>query len=163
MVIGEVTGSFGVRGEMKVHLLTDFPERFSGLREVFLGPERKVVSIERVRRHQGRLVMKLDGFDTPEAVDGVRGFEIAVPRAEAVALPAGQYYLDQIVDSAVFGEDGREIGRIADVLRTGANDVFVVRAHGEEVLIPAISDAIAEMDVAGKRVVVREWVLEPGV
>jgi 16S rRNA processing protein RimM len=161
MVIGEIAGSFGVRGELKVQPLTDFPERFDDLSEILVGPERRPYRVERARRHSGRYILKLTGVDTPEAVDSLRGAELAVPRDQAIPLPEGHFYLEDIIGATVLDERGEEIGSIRDVLRTGSNEVFVVRGNGGERLIPVIADAIESLDVGNGRVVVRDWVLQP--
>jgi 16S rRNA processing protein RimM len=161
MVIGEIAGAFGVRGEMKVQPLTDFPERFDDLTEVFVGRQRRVVTVERVRKQGDRFLVKLAGIDTPEAVDTLRHAEIAIPRDQAMVLPEGHFYLEEIIGAAVLDEAGAPVGTVRDVLRTGSNDVFVVRGSAGERLIPAIADAIVSLDVAEKRIVVRDWVLQP--
>jgi 16S rRNA processing protein RimM len=160
MVIGRIAGAFGVRGEIKVELLTDFPDRFDHLEEVLVGPDRAKVRVEGVRPHKGRVLLKLEGVDAPEDVDALRGKDLAVLRTEAVSLPEGHYYLDEVVGCEVFTEGGLSVGSVTDVIRTGSNDVFVVGTGTSAPLIPVIADAIEELDVAGRRVVVRNWVLE---
>ena len=161
MAIGRIVGAFGVRGEAKVELLTDFPERFQGLERVLLGRERRPVSIRAVRSHKGRLLVKLDGIDTPEAVNALRGAELAVPREEAVPLPQDHYFLEDVVGCRVFDEDGAQLGTVTDVIRTGSNDVFVVGSGQDALLIPGIKDAINQLDLQGRRIIVQRWVLEP--
>ena len=160
MLIGQVAGPFGVRGELKVDLRTDFPERFHRLVCVYLGPQRARFEVERSRSHNDRTLLKLRGIDAPDQVDDLRGEEIFVPRAEAIPLAEGEYYLDDLVDMAVETVDGERVGRISEVLRTGANDVYVVPRGRGSVLVPAIKDAIHLLDISGRRVVVERWVLE---
>ena len=160
MLIGRVAGSFGVRGEIKVDLRTDFPERFQQLDQVYLGPQRAPFEVERSRRHRDRTLLKLRGIDAPEQVDGMRGEDIFIPRTEAMPLPEGAYYLDDLVGMTVETVDGEAVGTISDVLRTGANDVYVVDQGRTSVLVPAIRDAIHVLDINGRRVVIERWVLE---
>lgn len=160
MPIGEIAGPFGIRGEAKVNLLTDFPERFTGLERVYLGPRHDEVEIEETRLHKGQALVRFAGITTPEQVDKLRGAEIAVPRADAVELPDDHYFLSDLLGAEVRTTDGRELGRIADILQTGGNDVYVVRGRGGEVLVPAIRDAIDYLDVSTGQVVVEPWILE---
>ena len=160
MPVGRVAGPFGVKGEAKVDLLTDFPDRFRDLASVHIGPERRVFTIERCRRHQARVVLKLAGVDTPEAVDALRGQELAVPREQAVKLPPGHYYLDDLTGMEVVTEDGSRVGVIRDVIQTGSNDVYVIGEGRGEILIPAIKDAVKEIDAERRRVVIDPWVLQ---
>jgi 16S rRNA processing protein RimM len=74
-------------------------------------------------------------------------------------LPDGHYYLDDLLGIEVFTTDGHILGSITDVLRTGANDVFVVNTGRSAILIPSIKDAVSVLDLAGRRIVVEPWVL----
>jgi 16S rRNA processing protein RimM len=160
MVIGEVTGPFGVRGEMKVSPLTDFPERYEVLKHVYLGVDRKGYLVTQSRIHQGRILLKVQGIDTPEQVSALGHVDISIPRAEAVSLPEGSYFLNELIGVRVRTSDDRDIGPITDVLRTGSNDVWVVGQGKQSVLIPAIADAVQELNVAEKYAVILPWVLE---
>lgn len=160
IVIGEVAGPFGVRGEMKVVPLTDFPERFTDLSQVFLGSIRKQYVVTRSRLHQGRILLKLQGIETPEQVIALGHADISLPRTEAVPLPEGSYFLEELIGVRVRTIDDRDIGPITDVLRTGSNDVWVIKQGKQSVLIPAIADAVQELNVAEKYAVILPWVLE---
>jgi 16S rRNA processing protein RimM len=161
MVIGRIVGAFGVHGEAKVELLTDFPDRFNGLEHVLLGPDLKPATITAVRSHKGRLLIRLENVETPEAVEALRGAELAVPREEAVELPEGHYYLEDVIGCVVLTVSGAQVGKVMDVLRTGSNDVFVVGSGNDATLIPVIKDAIADLNLRERRIVVEGWVLEP--
>jgi 16S rRNA processing protein RimM len=161
MVIGEVAGPFGVRGEIKVQPLTDFPERYKELKHVFLGSERHEHAVIGSRMHQGRILLKIQGIDTSEQVVALGHAEISLPRAEAVALPEGSYYLDDLIGVRVRTTDDEDVGPITDVLRTGSNDVWVVERGMQSVLIPAIADAVHELNVEKKYAVIARWVLQP--
>lgn len=160
MTVGEVVGPFGVKGELKVALLTDFPERFRGLHRVYLGPERKDFQVIGSRLHKDRVLLHLDGVETPEEAMKLRGLEIAVPRDDAVPLPPGHFYLDDLVGCHVTAADGRSIGEVSQVLRTGSNDVLVIGEGRAELLIPITKDAIRDLDLVARRIVVELWVLD---
>jgi 16S rRNA processing protein RimM len=159
MVIGEVAGAFGVRGEVKVSSLTDFPDRFKDLKTVYLGAGRQPYDVIRSRLHQGRILLQLGGLDTPEQVAALGRVEISVPRAEAVPLPEGAFYLDDLIGVRVRTTEGADVGHITDVLRTGSNDVWIVGHGKQSVLIPAIADAVQELNVEAKYAVILPWVL----
>jgi 16S rRNA processing protein RimM len=161
MLIGRVSGAFGVRGEMKVEPLTDFPERFLQLERIYLGPQRREHAVERARLHKSQVLLTLPGIESPEAVAVLRGHEIAIPRKDAVALPEGHYYLEDILGVMVLTTEGVELGTISDVIRTGSNDVYVINEGSEAVLVPATRDAIHHLDLEAKRVIIEPWVLLP--
>lgn len=160
MLVGRVASPFGVRGEFRVDLLTDFPRRFKKLRRVYVGKDRREFGVESVRQHADQILLKLEGVDSPESVRALAQPEIFVPRREAVRLPRGHFFLDDIPGMAVRTTDGRRLGEVTDVLATGSNEVFVVGKGRNEILIPVIKDAIHAMDLEKREVVVEPWVLD---
>jgi 16S rRNA processing protein RimM len=159
MVIGEVAGAFGIRGEIKVTSFTDFPDRFKDLKVVYLGAGRRMYDVSRMRVHQGRVLLQLNGIDIPEQVAALGHVDISVPRAEAMPLPEGAYYLDELIGVRVRTTDDTDLGAITDVLRTGSNDVWVVGRGKQSVLIPAIADAVQELNVEARYAVILPWVV----
>ena len=96
----------------------------------------------------GRLILKLAGIDDREAAEQLRGASLEVPTDQAVELPPGQYFWHQVVGlRAVVESSGRELGRVADILVTGSNDVYVVRKDGRELLLPAIGEVVRAIDL----------------
>ena len=158
MSIGRVSSAHGVRGDIKVQPLTDFPERFDPGKTFWLDGSKHV--IERSRWQQGLAVIKVDGIETREAVAAIRGHELQIPEPEALAEDAGVYYQHDIIGLKVQSVDGEALGKVTDVLSTGANDVYVVRGQRGEVLLPAVDDVVHEIDVPGGRMVVE---LLPGL
>ena len=159
MLVGTIVGPFGVRGELKVELNTDFPDRFKGLDTVFVGTDRSRRTVLGSRRHQGRVLLRLEGIDSADDAGALRGKELCVPRSQAMPLPEGHYFLDDLIGMSVVTAGGRELGHVSDVLRTGSNDVFVVGAGRGTILVPAIRDAVRTMDLEARRIVVEEWIL----
>lgn len=160
MLIGRIAGPFGVRGEIKVDPLTDFPDRFQTLDSVYVGPGHDAHTVERARKHQGQILLSLEGISSPEAVRELRGAEIFVPRSQAAPLPPGHFYLEDAVGLTVQTTDGKDLGTVTDILRTGSNEVFVVGTGNNALLIPVIKDAVTELNLDERRVVVEPWVLE---
>jgi len=153
-----VHGRHGLRGELKVEPLTDYPQRFE--RGAALWAGERTYTILGARMHQKALLLELEGIDTVEAAEAMRGLMLEVPEGELAPLPEGAYYRFQIVGMDVVDTGGRSLGRVAEVLDTGANDVYIVRGDEGELLIPAIDAVIKEVDVARGRMVVE---LLPGM
>ncbi|MDI6870331.1 MAG: ribosome maturation factor RimM [Bacillota bacterium] len=161
VAIGEIVAPHGLRGEVRVLPLTDFPERFETTGRVLLGPPGgepagAPVAVERARR-QGRLVLlKLAGVDSVEAAESLRGRLLFVPRQEVVPLPEGRFYVFDLVGLLVVTEDGAPLGKLVAVLDNPANDLFVVRppGGGRDILLPALKSVVREIDLAGGRMVV---------
>ncbi len=155
LVIGRIVCPHGLKGEVQAEILTDFPDRFSGLKTVYLGEDLQPMILEGQRLHGRRVLLKFAQYDDLEQADRLRGELIYVPVEEAVPLEDGEYYLYEIVGLEVWTTEGEYLGRVAEVLHTGSNDVYVVREAAKEILIPAISDVVLKIDVDEGRMEVR--------
>jgi len=143
----------GVRGEVAAHLLTDFPERFDGLAELVAIDDsgaRQPLMVEKSWLHGGRVILKFEGYDSPEAAQVLVGRELAVPESDAVELEEDEFYDWQLIDCCVETIDGREVGRVTEVLHTGAAPVLVVREGTRENLIPLAESICVEIDTEAK-------------
>ena len=154
VVVGRVTGPWGLLGDVKVESSTDFPERFSPGSVLLL--DGRPTRVVRSRSHKGAFVVKLDQVNDRTQAESLRGTILSIRRDETRPLPEGTYYYFQIIDMGVWSEDGEYLGAVTQVLSTGANDVYVVRDAGQkEVLIPALEDVVLEVNPAEGRMVVR--------
>jgi 16S rRNA processing protein RimM len=155
LVVARVAAPHGVRGDLRCEIVTDFPERFRRMREVFLGPGRVRYEVERVGSARGQLTLKLVGVETRMGAEGLRGQLLCVPEKDAVKLPRGSYFWHQIIGLSVQTEDGRDLGQVGEIIETGSNDVYVVRDGGTEHLIPAIKDVVLDIDLGAGLMTVR--------
>lgn len=162
MLVGRLAGALGVRGEVKIDPYTDFPRRFANLTVLYLGASKRAYAVERSRMHAGRPAIKLEGIDTPERVRALGSLEVFVPRAEAVDLPEGEFYVEDLIGMQVLSDDGARLGEITEVLRTGSNDVYVVNRGRAALLVPGTREAVRSLDFACNEMVVERWLLEPG-
>lgn len=149
VTVGEITGAFGIRGELKVRPLSDFTERFAPGAILYLGEkrERRVVSASRTQGTQ--IILALDELTTASDAERLRGKTLAI-RGDQIATPAaGQFFQHDIIGLRVERMDGRALGVITDILPGAASDLYVVRdaATGEERLLPAVREFIREVDV----------------
>ena len=154
IVIGRVGAAHGIRGELRVIPLTDFPERFAALREVMVGDE--LLHIESVKPQGRNFLMRFREYTVREDAQRLTGRLLTVARAEAAPLDEGEYYVFDIVGLTVYDEEDNELGTVENVLRTGSSDVYAVRSEdGREILIPALRAVVREIDVPGGRMTVR--------
>lgn len=151
-LIGQISASSGLHGEVRVYPHTDFPERFATLREVGVrhGTTVRIVKILGRQVVGRRVVLKLEGTDTIEAADALRGAELVVPAAWAVTLEEGEYFHEQILGLDVVTTDGEALGPVTNIIVTGANDVYETPLA----LIPAVKEFIREVDLDAKRILV---------
>jgi len=159
-MIGSVIGSHGVRGEIKVQILTDDPHRFGLLKQVYIGLEDQEpvpVPLLGYRLHKGNALLRLASVDDRSTAETLRGYLIQVPREEALPLEEGEFYEYQIIGLEVRTVVGESLGEVVEILYTGANEVYVVRSAVpgiRELLIPAIADVIQEIDLPGGQIIV---------
>jgi len=160
LVIARILGPVGVNGHVRARVLTDFPERFSHLAEVNVGDNLRPYRIQSAKSEGSTVVLKLAGVDDAATGKSLRNQEIHIPIDRAMGLRGDQYYWHQVVGLRVKSDDGRELGVVTDVFRTGSNDVYVVGAGSNELLIPAIEDVVLNIDVEQGLIVVH---LIPGL
>jgi len=155
--IGKAAKPFGVKGEMKIEPMTDFPERFKDLGRVYLvSPEGKeiVCKVKSVRYAGDTPLLIFDGYDSPEKAKALNGWLIKVPREEAVPLPEGQYYWYELIGMEVLSEGGEKLGTIVDIFETGSNDVYVMKRGRQEVYLPATKEVVRQIDRKAKQMVI---------
>lgn len=157
LAIGQVVGVHGVRGELKVQALTDDVHRFGRLDQVFLGPDGQdpvAWPVSGYRLHKDHVLLKLEGCDDRTTADSLRGQLVQIPFEEAAPLDEDEYYEHQIVGLEVWTSAGEYLGKIKEILYTGANEVYVVspaRLDRGEILIPAIADVVLQIDLEAGR------------
>lgn len=137
-----------------MEIITAYPERLPLHRVVYLGPQARPYPVESVRFHQGAALIKLAGCDTRSAADALRGLLVQIPLENAIPLEEGEYYYFQVVGVEVFTDRGDPLGRVVEVMETGANDVYVVHGPRGEVLIPAVEEVVQELDLTARRMVI---------
>jgi len=157
LTIGEIVAPFGLAGEMKVRLETDFPERFGRLREVCVrrSPEQaQLYAVESTRPHKGQILLRLRGVASIEDAEILRNTFLQVRPQDAVRLPKNEYYIHELIGCDVVTDSGRPLGRLNSVLRGGGNDVYVIGEGKDEILLPAIKEVVREVDLARRCIVV---------
>ena len=141
LVVGRVLSPWGVKGQVKVEVMTDSPQRLAPQNRVYL--DGRPLVIEDTRRLKGYLVLKLDTIDSVEAAERLRGRYLEAPRPDTSALLPGEYYHFQLIGLEVWSLEGELLGRISDILaRSG-----VLRAVVRETT--ACSERLVQIDDFG--------------
>lgn len=165
VIVGRVRRPHGIQGEVRVEILTDYPERLVQHEFLYLAhPETPDdvtrYAVESVRPHKDILLIELEEVDDRDEAEELRGMLVQVPLADAVPLEEGEYYHFQLIGMDVETETGEWLGRVAEVLESGAHDVFVIRGPRGEILLPAIEAVILELSTEAREMVVH---LPPGI
>ena len=153
---GKIVATHGLRGEVKVLPWCDGPEALVPIKTFYLDGGNTPKRAERCRIQKNMVLLKLEGVDTPEAAQALRGRVLWLDREEDT-LEEGQYYLQDLMGLSVKDADTGEVyGTLRDVTETGANDVYhVAFPDGRVQLIPAIPQVIVEIDIDGGKMLIR--------
>lgn len=159
LVVGRIVRAHGVRGELRVEVLTELPERLTWLERVYLSrdpddEDPQPATVTNVRFHKGQALVTLVGAATREAADALRSTYLLVPIAEAIPLEADEFYLYQLEGLQVYSDEGERLGVVQEVLETGANQVFVVHGPAGELLLPNTEEVVQEIDLDTGRMTV---------
>ena len=151
LAIGFLRRPHGVSGEIIMDLHTDFPDRIKAGRKVYIGDDHEAATFGSVRVHGNGLLVSLRGYDTPETAGRFRNQWVYVKAKDVPPLPEGQHYKYEMIDLDVVDDNGNALGKLAEILETGANDVYVVRDEaGKEILLPAIPSVILNVDMEAR-------------
>ena len=144
---GKIVTTHGIRGEVKIMPYTDSPELLAEFDRLFIGKEHKKIIIERSRVFKSTVIAKIEGVDTPEAAEKLRN-KILYMHRDDLELDDDTYFIQDLIGMEVRDADTQQVyGTIADVMQTGANDVYVIKGSDREYLVPAIADVVISTDV----------------
>lgn len=151
--IGQIVNTHGLRGDVKVMPWCDDPEIFHELAYVLIDGEE--FEIQKSSLHKNAVLLKLKGIDHINDAELYRNKVLKIPREELGELPEGTYYICDLLGCSVETVDGRNLGNICDIIKTGSNDVYVVEdITKKQVLIPVIDEVIKSVSIDEKRIVI---------
>lgn len=151
--VGKIVNTHGLRGEVKVIPWTDNAETFECIKKVCL-PDKTELSVTGVKYQKNNIILKFAQINHIDEAIPLKGKVISASRDE-LGEPDG-YYIADLIGLEVFDEDGVLLGKISDVLQTGANDVYeVARKGAKPLLLPVIDSVIKAVDLDNSRVTVR--------
>ena len=153
--VGILSSTHGVRGEIKVFPTTDDVKRFKKNKEYILGTKNgnMDVRVESVKFFKQFVILKFEGIDTLDDILAYKGCSLYVNRAHAVKLQKDEYFIADLIGMEVFDEEDNYIGKLTDVLETGANDVYEITTEDEKTyLFPAIKECIKKVDMDNRKI-----------
>lgn len=148
--VGVISSTHGIAGEVKVYPTTDDVRRFDFLKNVILdtGKEKINLEVSSVKYFKNMVILKFKQFNNINEVEKFRSCPLYVTRENAVELEEDEYFICDLIGLKVVSDEGEELGKLTDVLQTGANDVYVVKmANDKEVLFPAIEQCILNVNL----------------
>ena len=159
IIIGKLGAARGLNGELKIISLTDFEGRFENLQEVEI--DDKILQVDYVKYVGNNIVIRFKDYQTREAAQKLTGKMMRVDKTNAAPLSEGEFYTFDIIGLNVFDLNGKKLGTIANVLKTGSNDVFVMKSENDrEILIPALKRVVKKIDIENKMMIIIPEMLE---
>ena len=155
--IGQIVNTFGIKGMVKVKPFTDDITRFDNLEKVYVETNRtkKQYEIEEVKYHKDMVLIKFKGIDNVEDAELLRNSYLKVNRQDEPELKEGTYYIVDLIGLDVYSDEGNLIGKVDDIFNNGSCDIYAVKDElGKQLLLPAISDVIKEINLEEKKIVV---------
>lgn len=158
--IGKIAGTHGIKGTLRIFPTTDDPSRFNLLKEVTVENknERTVCKVHKVAYHKNFVLLTLEEYNDINTAEKLKGGRILIPEDQALPLGKDEYYTRDLYGISVYTEDGELLGRLSEIYKTGANDVYAVlgeRTGEKELLVPAIRQCILSVDIKNRKMTVR--------
>lgn len=148
LVVGRLRRPHGMRGEILMEVITDFPERLRIGTRVFVGDDYQPARIRTRRQHQNALLVSFHGVTDQETAAAWRNTLVYVRAGDRPPLPEGEYYHHQILGLRVVDEDGALLGTLTQILDYSAHDIYVVLPEtGPEILLPATEEVILDISL----------------
>jgi len=152
VTIGQILAPWGIKGKLKVEVVTDFPQRFAPSSKIYINQQ--PMTIDSTEWHKGKAIIKLSTIDSIGDAQRLRGQPIEIHHSQLQPLPEGQYYHFQLIGLEVQTTQGELLGNITEILTAESNDIYVVNGARGEILIPAIEDVVKSIDLNKGRIVI---------
>lgn len=155
--IGQIVNTFGIKGMVKIKPFTDDITRFDDLKKVYVETNkvRKIYEIEEVKYHKDMVLIKFKGIDKIEEAELLRNSYLKINRNDEPDLEEGTYYIVDLIGLDVYSDEGNLLGKIDDVFNNGSADIYVVKDElGKQLLLPAISDVVKEINFQESKMIV---------
>ncbi|ASW42939.1 ribosome maturation factor RimM [Clostridium isatidis] len=155
--VGKILNTHGIKGELKVLPLTDDPKRYDDLEFVLL--DGKEVNIEGCKYQKDRVILKLKDINTIEEAERLKNKYLEIPREYAVELEEDRYFIADLIGCTVYDTEGRNLGKIYDVIQTKNNDVYWIK-EPKELLIPVLLDIVLDINIEEEKIIIKpvgEW------
>ncbi|MCH5184979.1 MAG: 16S rRNA processing protein RimM [Oscillospiraceae bacterium] len=154
---GKIVNTHGLRGELKIIPWTDSPEVFEDIKRVYVirksGEE--CLDIKNIKYHKNNIIVKFEQINSIEQAEKYKNTIVLADREAFGELEEGVYFIADLIGCSVITDDGRDLGKISDVINTGSNDIYEVdKGGGKKLLLPVIDDVVKNIDIDKKIITV---------
>ncbi|MCX6179111.1 MAG: ribosome maturation factor RimM [Chlorobiales bacterium] len=156
-ITGVILKPKGLKGEVKVELVTDFPESFLSRHEYYAG--KSVDSVERLKVKKAALSagfawLFFEGIDSMEKAELLTGWKLFITEDQLLPQPENRAYLHEIIGMKVLDSNRKEVGFVTSVIKMPANEVYEVQVGEKKILLPAIAEFVDEFNLSEKYMVI---------
>lgn len=155
--VGQIVNTYGIKGFVKVNPLVDNNNQFKSFKTLYIQNKNnlKELQVEEVKFSKNLVLLKFKGIETIEQAEELRNYYLQAKRVD-IKLEKGAYFIVDLIGLEVYTEEGKLLGTLKEVLQPGANDVYVVEDKARnEILLPVIPDVVKQVDIEGKKVIVK--------
>jgi 16S rRNA processing protein RimM len=154
--IGKIIGVHGIKGEIKVKPLTDEPNRYYDLENIYINKNENTTEylIEKVRMHKHNILLLLKEVEDRNIAELLINGDIYINENERIELKENEYFVTDLIGSSVYEKENLKLGEIIDVIKTGAVDVISIKGEKKDYLIPFQKQYFNEIDINNNKIVV---------
>lgn len=155
--IGQIVNTHGLKGHLKVVPFTDDINRFKDLKNIYINFKNELIecTIQEVKFIKNLVMLKLENIDDINDAEKYKGCYLKINRKDAKKLDKNTYFIADLIGLDVYDMQNNKIGILDDIFPTGSNDVYVVNLEdGKQILLPAISKVIKEIDIEQRKIIV---------
>jgi 16S rRNA processing protein RimM len=153
--VGKILRAWSIRGDVKVQPTAIEPEELQKFKRVFIGEKHREYKVQSFRPHQNNWLLKLEGVDTRNDAELLHDLWISIERKDRPVPAEAEYFTNQIIGLKVETIDGVALGEVTEILKTGANDVYVVKNDQRDILLPAVAEVIRSIDLEQGKMIVK--------
>ena len=154
VLIGKIVGIHGIKGTNKFKSYAESLSVLNPGRSIFVYDNRnREINLELnwVKSHTGTPLISFKGVTDRDQAEALIGAEMFIPQTELPELDDDTYYWFELIGIEVYTTEDEYLGRIASILPTGSNDVYVVKDENKEIMVPALESVVIDIDLEHKR------------
>ncbi|MCD5410164.1 MAG: ribosome maturation factor RimM [Clostridiales bacterium] len=153
--IGQIVGTHGLKGAVKVYPLTDYIERFEELDYVFVEETNEKLIITGVKYKPNIVILQLENYDDINKVEKFRNSYLMIEERQRRKLPEDIHYITDIIGLSVYTLDNTYVGKIENIIQSGSNEVYVIKDDKKrETLIPSVKEFVVEINLEEQKIIV---------
>jgi len=147
--IGKIVNVHGIKGEVKIYPYTDNVELFSNLQYLIFNNKQNKIKTTRI--HKNMALVLFENINNRNEAEKLINIPVFINRKDATPLKEGAHYIQDLIGCIIY-ENNNILGEMVDIIKTGSNDVYVVKTEKNDILIPALKSVVKKIDIDNKKI-----------